>query len=258
MTDWRVRTARPSAFRPSGVFFGLIALFAVGGALAWYDYGSRAVNIIVFVVAGWLVSLSLHEYGHALVAYLRGDRSVAERGYLTLNVLKYTHPVLSVVLPVVFLLIGGIGLPGGAVWIDRHAVRGRLAQTMISLVGPAVNLVFAIALAIPFVVGVDIGAHLVFWSGVAFLGFLQVTATLLNLTPLPGVDGGNAVRPWLVPQWQRGFDLVAPYGLILIFVLLFQPVANGIFFNVVYAISDGLGMPPGLAGLGQSLFQFWR
>src|SRR4051812_26889251 len=135
MANWGVRTARPSAFRPSGVFMGLVALFATGGELAWLDYRSASVHNRVFVVAGWLVSLSLRGDGPALVAYLRGARSVAERGYLTLNVLKYTHPILSVVLPVVFLLIGGIGLPGGAVWIDRHAVRGRLAHTMISLVG---------------------------------------------------------------------------------------------------------------------------
>ena len=62
--------------------------------------------MLLFVVAGWLVSLSLHEYAHALVAYRAGDRGVAERGYLTLNPLKYTHPVLSIVLPVVFLLLG--------------------------------------------------------------------------------------------------------------------------------------------------------
>ena len=51
---------------------------------------------------------------------------MAARGYLTLNPLKYTHPLLSIVLPVLFLLMGGIGLPGGAVWVDRHAIRGKL------------------------------------------------------------------------------------------------------------------------------------
>jgi Zn-dependent protease len=258
MQDWRATVPRASAFRPSPVFLGLVALFVAGGALAWFEAGPPAFAIIVFVMAGWLVSLSLHEYGHALVAYLRGDRSVAERGYLTLNVLKYTHPFLSVVLPLLFLLLGGIGLPGGAVWIDRHAVRTRLGQTMISLVGPLVNAVFAIALSLPFVLGVDIGAHLLFWGGVAFLAFLQVTATILNLTPIPGVDGGNAVRPWLTPQWQRGFDYVAPYGLILLFVLLFQSGGNFFFFQVVDTVCGAIGLPTGMAAFGQSTFQFWR
>ena len=65
--------------------------------MAWQEFGNPIVNIILFVIAGWLVSLSLHEYAHALFAYRSGDRGVAERGYLTLNPLKYAHPVLSIV-----------------------------------------------------------------------------------------------------------------------------------------------------------------
>src|SRR5207244_12367125 len=45
------------------------------------------------------------------------------RSYLSLNPLKYTHPVLSIALPIVFLLIGGIGLPGGAVYLNERAIR---------------------------------------------------------------------------------------------------------------------------------------
>src|SRR5258706_11638614 len=101
MSGWptSARPSRQSAFQPSPIFVGLVAVFITGALLAWYNVGNPNVNIIVFVVAGWLVSLSLHEYAHALYAYLRGDRSTADRGYLTLNLLKYTHPILSIVLP---------------------------------------------------------------------------------------------------------------------------------------------------------------
>ena len=82
MTGWptAARPARRSAFRPSAVFVGLVALCATGGVLAWFDFGNANVDVIVFVVAGWLVSLSLHEYAHALFAYQRGDRSVVADG----------------------------------------------------------------------------------------------------------------------------------------------------------------------------------
>jgi len=60
-----------------------------------------------------------------VLAYSGGDRAVAQRGYLTLNPLKYTHPVLSIVLPLIFVILGGIGLPGGAVWVNHGAIRGR-------------------------------------------------------------------------------------------------------------------------------------
>ena len=68
---------------------------------------------------------------------------VADRGYLTLNPLKYTHPLLSIVLPVVFVLLGGIGLPGGAVWVDQHAIRGRLRHSLISRPARRTNVLFA-------------------------------------------------------------------------------------------------------------------
>jgi Zn-dependent protease len=250
-------TAR-EAFRPSPIFLGLVALFVVGGAMAWQGYGNMTINILLLVIAGWLVSLSLHEYAHALVAYLNGDRSTAERGYLRLNLLKYAHPVLSIALPVLFLLLGGIGLPGGAVWIDRHAIRGKAADSLISFAGPGVNVLFTIVFTLPFALGADILAHFEFWSGIAFLAFLQLTASLLNLLPIPGVDGGNILRPWLNPQWAKGFDTMAPYGMLLLFVLLFQPTVNDIFFTVVYDISNFVGLPPYLISEGRALFQFWR
>jgi Zn-dependent protease len=258
MVDRRLSLTGRRSFRPSAVFVALVALWVTGGVMAWQGFGNPTFNIILFVLAGWLVTLSLHEYGHAVLAYRAGDRSVAERGYLRLNPLKYAHPVLSIALPVFFLLLGGIGLPGGAVWIDRHAIRGKVADTLISAAGPAVNVVFALVMTVPFLVGVNIRAHLEFWAAWAFLAFLQLTAALLNLVPIPGVDGGNMLRPWLSPVWGRRFDLMAPYGMLLLIVLLFEPTVNGIFFDVVFWISDVIGLPPGLWALGRELFQFWR
>jgi Zn-dependent protease len=246
------------AFRPSWVFLALVALFITGGVMAWQGYGNAALDVFIFVVAGWLVSLCLHEYAHALLAYRAGDVAVATRGYLKLNPLKYTHPLLSIVLPVLFLLMGGIGLPGGAVWVDRHAIRDRLAESLVSAAGPAVNVVFALGLFVPFVVGVDTNAHPVFWAGLGFLAFLQLTASLLNLAPVPGVDGGNLIRPWLSPQWQRGFDVVAPFGMLVLIAALFQPFVNEIFFGVIFGISDLLGVPPDIYADGFNLLRFWR
>ncbi len=249
--------ATREALRPAPIFLVLVGLFVLGGVLSWLEIGNATVNVLVLVVAGWLVSLSLHEYAHALVAYLNGDRSTAERGYLTLNLLKYTHPILSIVLPVVFLLLGGFGLPGGAVWIDRHAIRGRLADSLISLAGPGVNLLFTIALTLPFALGVNYAEHFEFWAGLAFLAFLQLTASVLNLLPIPGVDGGNILRPWLNHQWGKIFDAVAPYGMLLLFVLIFQPQVNYIFFTVMYDIADGIGLPVFMIDAGHRMFRFW-
>ena len=63
------------------------------------------------------MSLCLHEFGHAYTAWRFGDHDVAVRGYLTLNPLKYTNPVLSLGLPMLFIASAASALPGGAVYV---------------------------------------------------------------------------------------------------------------------------------------------
>ena len=83
----------------------------------------------IVVLVGWVFSLTLHEFSHAFVAYRGGDYTVKDKGYLTFNPLKYTHPVYSILLPLVFLLLGGIGLPGGAVYIETWRLYSRKWHT---------------------------------------------------------------------------------------------------------------------------------
>jgi Zn-dependent protease len=225
--------------------------------MTWTGYGNVRIDVFLFVVAGWLVSLCLHEYAHALVAFRGGDVSVAARGYLTLNPLKYSHPLLSIILPVAIVVLGGIGLPGGAVWVDRHQLRSRIWDSVVSFAGPAMNIVFTLALVTPFALGVDTTMHEPFWAGLAFLAFLQLTASILNLVPIPGVDGGNLIHPWLSAKWQRGFATLAPFGMLLLFGLLSSPRISGPFFAVVFFFADLLGLPQDLYGVGYHLFRFW-
>jgi Zn-dependent protease len=258
MTSRTTGVRRGAAFRPSPVFLGLVALWVTGAVMAWMEFGNPTFNLILFVLAGWVVSLSLHEYAHALFAYRSGDHSVAGRGYLTLNPLKYTHPVLSIGLPLLFLLIGGIGLPGGAVWVDRHAVRGKLNASLISAVGPGANLALFVLLMVPFVLGLDDDAHPTFWSAMAFLAFLQLTAAVLNLLPVPGLDGGNIARPWLSPQAGRVFDIMAPFGMLILLAILFVPELGDVFWTVVLGLGDLAGLPRSLIAAGLDTLQFWR
>jgi Zn-dependent protease len=244
------------AFRPSALFLCILALFVTSGVMIWTRFGWVKLDVFLFVIAGWVLSLCLHEYAHAVTAYRAGDLGVAQRGYLTLNPLKYTHPLLSIVMPLLFVILGGFGLPGGAVWVDHHYIRNKVHDSLISLAGPATNLFFALVVISPFWF-IDPLDHLEFFAALAFLAFLQVTAAVLNILPIPGVDGGNALRPWIPYEWRRGFDLIAPWGMLVFILLLLNPLLRGWFFDLVDAISDGLGLPPLLRGVGYELFRFW-
>src|ERR1700741_2320636 len=101
-----------------GVSASFLALLAVVLGLAVLMVARPDLSrwtVFPFVLAGWVVSLCLHEFGHALAAFLCGDRSVRDKGYLTLDPLRYTDLQFSIFWPLVFLAMGGIGLPGGAV-----------------------------------------------------------------------------------------------------------------------------------------------
>ncbi|MQA85252.1 MAG: hypothetical protein GEV03_11660 [Streptosporangiales bacterium] len=245
------------ARRPSPIFLGFVVAFVAGGWLAWATSGTLArVGVFVFVAAGWIVSLCLHEFGHAYLAWRAGDRGVEARGYLTLNPLRYSHAGLSFVLPLLFLLLGGIGLPGGAVYVNPSMFRSRLRASLVSAAGPLANVVFAVVLA-GLVRSLAGQQHLVFWGGVAFLAFLQVTAAVLNLLPVPGLDGYGIAEPHLPPHWSRQANQIAPFGLLIIIALLWVPQLNQVFFGLVFAITDALGVPVFLVGTGDTLFRFW-
>jgi len=273
MTYEPVYTRTPrNAFVPSPVFAGIVAVFAVSGWMTWAGFGNVRVDVFLFVVTGWLLSLCLHEYAHALIGFFSGDKSVADRGYLRLNPLKYTSPLLSIVLPVVVVVLGGIGLPGGAVWIDHRHIRSRVKDSLISAAGPLTNVVLALVLAVPFWIGagprvVQLTSgdytlagqttHLEFWSALAALAFLQVTASVLNFLPIPGLDGGSILAPWMSPAYQRAWNLFAPYGFILLFLLLWQTSLGQYFFDLVYWLSERLGLSQALIQLGLELMRFW-
>jgi Zn-dependent protease len=257
--ETRVRAPRGS-FRTSPIFIGLVVMFAIFSVLAWTGRGSAGVNVFFMVVSGWVISLCLHEFAHALVAYRAGDIGVAQRGYLQLNPLKYAHWLLSIALPILFIIAGGIALPGGAVLIDHQYIRDRRKESAISLAGPGVNLLITAVLVAPFAAGANIFLHPVFWSGLAYLAFFQLMAAIFNLLPIPGLDGGNAVLPWLSREWQRGFNAVRPYGLLIVFLILWQThLGQTLVDDMARILVNTGGQNMGAAIYnGQSLFRFWE
>jgi Zn-dependent protease len=216
-------------------------------------------TVITFlvVIVGWIFSLCLHEFSHALVAYYGGDTSVRDKGYLTFNPLKYTHPVYSILLPMIFLLLGGIGLPGGAVYIETWRLRSKRWESAVSLAGPAANLVLAVVLAIILHFAPAPAGGL--WPGLAFLGLLQIMAMVLNLVPVPPFDGYRVVAPFLNPELRGRIDQASNLIMLAVFFLLwYVQVVNNFFWGVVGWISVQLGIPLSLAIMGLSQFQFWR
>ena len=209
------------------------------------------------VLIGWIFSLCLHEFSHALVAYYGGDTTVKDKGYLTFNPLKYTHPVFSLLMPIIFLLMGGIGLPGGAVYIERWRLRGPKWETAVSLAGPLSNALLAVMLGL-ILQSAPISSSGI-WPALSFLAFLQISALVLNLIPLPPFDGFGAIEPYLPMNFRM--KLAETRGMFswVVIILLWQiPFIGRLFWGFVSLLAQLVGVPLQLAGLGLDQFLFWQ
>jgi Zn-dependent protease len=269
MSVYNLGNRRRGAVRPSPLFLAFVAVAVGGGLLAWFGNGpgSRLGDLGVFllVLGGWVVSLCFHEFAHAYAAYRAGDHSVEAAGYLTLNPFKYAHPLLSIVLPLFFIVQGGIGLPGGAVYLHPHNFRSKASQSIAAAVGPLTNVVLALVLIVlakshdadPAGIFFGTVSHGRFWAGLEFLGFLQVTAAILNLLPIPGLDGWAILEPYMDPQTQAGAARIKPWGMIIVIVLLQFNSTSSAFFSFVDKIFGGVGGSTDLRAIGYTFFKFW-
>lgn len=258
MLDRQTRAVlRPPRQSPvSPIFILLLAITLGGGALCT---GSNMVmitaGVMLLVLAGWAVSLCLHEFAHAAVAYRGGDTSVANKGYLTLDIRRYLNPMLSFVLPLIFVLAGGIPLVGGAVWINDWAIRSRLRRSMVSLAGPLINLVLGLALAVG-TQSVTMPVGLL--AGLSYLGLIQVLAFVLNILPVPGLDGFGVLEPYLSRESRELAAKVRPWAPLALFALLLGvPTLSAAFGAAGTAIFTGFGGSALWAGRGYAAFTPW-
>ena len=210
----------------------------------------------IFVLVGWIFSLCLHEFAHAAVAFLGGDTSVREKGYLTFNPLRYVDPIASLFVPLVFLLLGGIGLPGGAVYIDARRLRSRWWACAVALAGPASTL--AIAGVLVLVLSTGAMARNAAAPALAFLALLQVTAVILNLLPLPPLDGYRALAAFLPKNLSATLERWGSVPLFILLLLLwFVPQVSSWFWVATFRLAGALGIPLALAGLGLREFRIF-
>ncbi len=202
------------------------------------------------VLIGWILTVVLHEFAHGIVAFWGGDYTIRERGGLTLNPLQYVDPVNSILLPIFFLAMGGIPLPGGVTYIRRDLLRNHLWDAACSLAGPAMNFLIMLACVMPMhpkygwihpTFGQPIeGAPAVLGT----LALLQLIACFLNLLPIPPLDGFQAISAFMPPETRAHFasPQVRMISLIILFALLWQ---SHFLIGRIYVMSNNV-----LIGLG--------
>jgi Zn-dependent protease len=201
---------------------------------------------------GWCLSVVLHEFAHGLVALLGGDYTIRERGGLSLNPLQYVDPLMSIAMPLAFMLFGGMPLPGGATYVRRDLLRGRLWISAVAAAGPAANFILYLLLTLtlnPHVGWVKADDSVADWTSaqrlVAALAFVQLLSVMLNLIPVPPLDGYMMISPYLTKTMQQRLSQrpVAIGLFVLVFFIVWRTDFSGTAYVVMRPITEYLGVP---------------
>jgi Zn-dependent protease len=184
---------------------------------------------ISFIVL--LFSLTVHEMAHAWTADRLGDPTARLLGRVSFNPLVHADPIGTVLFPLI-AMISHFPLIGWAkpVPVDaRHLRRPRRDFVLVAAAGPASNLALALIasslLAVLPVTPVTLGepnASAPIASMLAQAKWLNVMLAVFNMIPIPPLDGGNVLGGLLPRPLARQFDLVRPYGFLLLYLLMFS------------------------------------
>lgn len=212
------------------------------------------VQIISVWILPILFAITVHEVAHGYVAYLLGDKTAYALGRLTLNPLKHIDILGTVIVPILLLLLGGVVL-GWAKPVpinSRNLSRPRRDLALIAAAGPLSNFTMAIVWAsiakVAFMllaksVPGSLAVYMMSRAGISINLMLMV----LNLLPIPQLDGGHIIAGLLPRSISIQYDRIAPYGFFILLILLALGVINVVMQPVVNFLSTLIGAVFGLS-----------
>lgn len=191
---------------------------------------------IVGIAVALVIGITFHEFSHAFLADQLGDHRPRALGRVSLNPARHIEPMGALV----FLMAGfGWGRP---VPVNVYALRpGPVGMAIVAAGGPIANVIVAVATAAVYRV-LDLGGA----SGVVldlawFIVFYNLVLAFFNLIPIPPLDGYNALLAFLPPKAAFTVQRYAPYGILVILLLVFLPGSPlRLMFQAVGALTGAL------------------
>ncbi|MFC1750267.1 site-2 protease family protein [Pseudomonadota bacterium] len=184
-----------------------------------------------------LFAITVHEVAHGWVARRLGDPTAYMMGRLTLNPLKHIDPIGTVVVPLALVLLEagfvfGWAKPVPVAW--KNLKNPKRDMALVALAGPMANLLMALFWAVVVKIGllllatVPFAAEPLIYMGSAGIT-INVVLMVLNLLPLPPLDGGRIMTGILPNNLAYPFARLEPYGLFILIGLL----ATGLLGQVI-------------------------
>ncbi len=195
----------------------------------------RLISFLIFLPVFFL-SISVHEFSHALMANKFGDNTAKKLGRLTLNPIKHIDLIGSVIMPLASFA-SGFALIGWAkpIPVNRNNFRNTLKDDLVvSFAGPLSNLIFSVLLFILFIISENwLGVQILIINTALWYGvFLNVFLFAFNLLPIPPLDGSHILFDLFPNKITAKLLNLGLYGPLLLLVFIYSPLW-GIFMKIV-------------------------
>lgn len=184
------------------------------------------IGILIAGIPAIVIAMVVHEYAHARVAYALGDYTPKMQGRLTLNPVAHIDPIGFVML---FLVHFGWAKP---VQVNpMNFSNPRRDDIMVSVAGPAANLITAFVTLIIFVLMRKF--HFPMTEGLVVVLDLiiryNINFAIFNMLPIPPLDGSHILRNLLPYELARQFEALERYSFIFLIIIIATPVLSYVF-----------------------------
>lgn len=199
---------------------------------------------IIYTIAVWAVpvlfAITLHEAAHGWMANKLGDPTAKALGRISLNPIRHIDPIGTVVVPLALLMLSGfiIGWAKPVPVEMRYFKQPVKDMAIVALAGPASNFIMACGWALVAVIGQmmlspgDTVAGFIIQMGNAGIT-INLILMVLNLLPIPPLDGGRVVAGVMPPQMANAFMRIEAYGLFIVIFLLVTGILGKILWPMV-------------------------
>ena len=211
------------------------------------------IQLIAIWILPVLLAVSLHEAAHAWMADRKGDSTARMLGRLTFNPFKHIDPIGTILVPTVMILLTGFAFGWAKpVPVDVRNLRNPKKDMMwVALAGPASNFIMAFMWAVFLYLSVlfhdsrSLLSLFLLYMPVAGI-FINVILGVLNLLPIPPLDGGRIMVGLLPPRASLQYSKIEPYGFFIIIGLLVTGLLSYIIFPAIHLVLLALSLVSGL------------
>jgi Zn-dependent protease len=192
------------------------------------DISADQVRTAIVSLIAFLLSVAVHEFGHAWMANRLGDRLPAQQGRLTLSPLKHYDLIGTILMPLLGAFAGfpliawGKPVQTNPMAYDTRRLSRRTGHMLVSLMGPLMNLVLAVLISVALLATARLGVLPASMGEAGIRYFVQLNLILMffNLIPIAPLDGVSVLAGILPESLQFIARFLQKYGMILFFALL--------------------------------------